>query len=101
MAKEGKIQHNFKRAKLVARYKVRRAELREKTKNINLTMEERLEAVQKLSDMPRNSSETRLRNRCYLSGRPRGFLRKFGLSRIAFRELALRGEVPGVMKSSW
>jgi small subunit ribosomal protein S14 len=89
MAKKSVIAREAKRRRLVEKYQARRKELLEKGDNA---------ALQKL---PRNSSPTRLHNRCTLTGRPRGFMRKFGLSRIAFRELALQGKIPGIKKSSW
>lgn len=89
MAKKSTIAREQKRQKLAAKYAALRKELREKGD---------YEALQKL---PRNSSPTRLHSRCSVSGRPRGFMRKFGISRIAFRELALEGKIPGVTKSSW
>jgi small subunit ribosomal protein S14 len=79
----------------------KRAKLKDIISNKKATMEERFMAVLKLAEMPRNSSKTRIRNRCALSGRARGFHRKFNLSRIALRDLASRGELPGVTKSSW
>jgi small subunit ribosomal protein S14 len=101
MAKKGKIQHNMKRQRLVDLKRAKRLELREKSIDLSATPEERMDARMQLAKLPRNSSEIRLRNRCELSGRPRGFVRKFRLSRIALRELALRGLLPGVTKSSW
>ena len=89
MAKTSVKARQRKREKLVAKYAALRKELKEKGD---------YDALQKL---PRNSSPTRLHNRCGLSGRPRGYMRKFGLSRIAFRELALDGKIPGVTKASW
>jgi small subunit ribosomal protein S14 len=89
MAKKCMIARQAKREKLVAKYAALRKELKEKGE---------YEALQQL---PRNANPTRLHNRCSMSGRPRGFLRKFGLSRIAFRELALEGKIPGVTKASW
>lgn len=101
MARKGKVEHNLMRKRLVERYRKQRATLREKSKDIRLSPEQRLEARMELARFPRNSSETRIRNRCGLTGRPRAYYRKFNLSRIALRELALRGELPGVTKSSW
>lgn len=101
MAKLGKIQHNLKRFKMVNRFRAKREELRKRSLDPSLSIEERMVARQKLASMPRNSSDTRIRNRCNLTGRPRGFLRKFGLSRIKFRELAHEGEISGVRKASW
>lgn len=101
MAKKGKIEQNNKRKALVERYRAKRLELRKKSKDINLPLEERMEACLKLTALPRNSAEVRVRNRCEITGRPRGNYRKFKLCRIKFREMALRGELPGVTKSSW
>jgi len=101
MARLSKVVANEKKAKLVAKYKGRRAELRKKSKDLTLSDEERAEARYKLSKLPRNSAEVRYRNRCGLTGRSRAYYRKFNLSRIAFRELALQGMIPGVTKSSW
>lgn len=101
MAKKSKIARDAQRRHTVAVHAVRRAEIKATIKNTNLPQEERDAAQRKLQAMPRDASPTRLRNRCGVRGRSRGYLRKFGLSRIAFRELALRGEIPGVVKSSW
>jgi small subunit ribosomal protein S14 len=101
MAKKGKVENNNKRIRLVARYIELRRELRSKVKNLRLPIEERELAKKRLAALPRNSAETRVRNRCLLTGRPRGVLSKFKLSRIKFRELALIGQIPGVTKSSW
>jgi small subunit ribosomal protein S14 len=101
MARKAKIESNKKRIALSEKYGALRKELREKVKNENLSEEERFEAMIKLQQLPKNSAKVRVRNRCELTGRSRGFYRKFKLSRIAFRELALRGMIPGVTKSSW
>ncbi|OYT71904.1 MAG: 30S ribosomal protein S14 [Chloracidobacterium sp. CP2_5A] len=101
MAKKSRIAKAEKIKRLVAKYAEKRAKLKEIIRNPNSTYDEREEAQHKLQDLPRNSSPVRVRNRCALTGRPRGYLRKFGLSRIMFRELALRGEIPGVKKASW
>jgi small subunit ribosomal protein S14 len=101
MAKISKIARNDQRKATVAIYAKRRAELKAIVKNMNLPDEERDAAQMKLQKMPRNASKVRVRNRCALTGRPRGFLRKFGLSRIALRDKALEGQIPGVVKSSW
>lgn len=101
MAKQSMKAREAKRTKLVAKYATRRDELRAKSKDINLSEEERWEAVLKLQALPRDSSPTRRHNRCNVTGRPHGFLRKFGLSRIKLREAAMRGEVPGLKKASW
>ncbi|MFQ3583083.1 MAG: 30S ribosomal protein S14 [Chloracidobacterium sp.] len=101
MAKKSRIAKAEKIKRLVAKYAEKRAKLKEIIRNPNSTYEEREAAQYKLQDLPRNSSPVRVRNRCALTGRPRGYLRKFGLSRIKFRELALLGEIPGVKKASW
>jgi|TARA_B110000238_G_C15938430_1_gene357858 small subunit ribosomal protein S14 len=101
MAKVSMVQRDLKRRKLYAKYKDKRESLLSKSKDKNISTEERFEARLKLAQLPRNSSKNRIRNRCLLTGRPRGVYRKFGLSRIAFRELASDGKLPGVVKSSW
>ena len=101
MARLAKIVSNQKKRKLIDRHAVKRAELRKKVKNAELSDEERTEAMFALQRLPKNSCAARYRNRCGLTGRPRAFYRAFGLSRIQFRELALRGMIPGVTKSSW
>lgn len=100
MAKTSKIVKNNKRAEIVARYAERRAELKERIRSAE-TMEERMEAARALAKLPRDSSPTRLRNRDSVDGRPRGFIRKAGVSRVRFRGMAHRGELPGIQKSSW
>ena len=101
MPKTSAIERNKKRIKLSEKYKVKRAELKAILANPATTDEEFYSAQKKLQKLPRNSSPTRIRNRCSLSGRPRGYKRKFGVSRLTFRELALAGKIPGVIKSSW
>lgn len=101
MAKTSAIQRNNKRRRMTKSMANKRAKLKAIIGNKKASMEERFMAVLKLAEMPRNSSKTRIRNRCALSGRARGHFRKFNLSRIALRELASRGELPGVTKSSW
>jgi Ribosomal protein S14 len=101
MAKISKIVKNEKRKAMVARYAERRAELKKIINNPASTPEQIDEAVAKLQKLPRDASPVRVRNRCSMTGRPRGYLRKFGLSRVTLRELALRGQIPGVTKSSW
>jgi len=95
------IQRNLKRVKLVNKFSKRRKILKKIIMNKKTTPENRIEALNKLSRLPNNSSPCRLRNRCIITGRPRGVYRKFKLSRIAFRELANEGKLPGVTKSSW
>ncbi len=101
MAKKSAVEKNEKRKRIVARRGDRRAALRAIVKDKSLPMEERFQAVMKLSQEPRDSSRIRIRNRCELSGRPRGYDRKLRMSRIALRDLASMGQVPGVVKSSW
>ena len=101
MAKMALINREEKRAKLVAKYAKKRAALFEVIENESLTDAERFEARLKLQALPRNASPTRQRNRCQITGRPRGVFRKFGLCRLKLRELAFRGEVPGMVKASW
>ncbi|HVA15714.1 MAG TPA: 30S ribosomal protein S14 [Stellaceae bacterium] len=101
MAKTSSIDKNRKRTKLVKRMSAKRARLKALAADKSLAPEDRFNARLKLAEMPRNSSATRIRNRCELSGRPRGYYRKFKLSRLAFRELASAGQIPGVVKSSW
>lgn len=101
MAKTSKLARNAQRKELVTRYASKRAALKAVIQNPKSTQEEKLVAVNALARLPRDSSATRLRNRCSMSGRPRGFLRTFGLSRIALRDMALNGLIPGVRKASW
>ena len=101
MAKKSKIARNEQRKATVAKYAARRVELVKVLKDPNATLEEKYEAQRKISRMPRDASATRIKNRCALTGRPRSYYRKFGLSRIALREEALNGNLPGVVKSSW
>ena len=101
MAKRSKIVKNEKRRELVARYAERRAGLKETIRNPASSREQRAAAVSALQRLPRDSSPVRLRNRDVVDGRPRGHLRKFGLSRVRVREMAHRGELPGIRKASW
>jgi small subunit ribosomal protein S14 len=101
MAKKSSIEHNNLRKKLSESKLSKRKSLKEIIMNKNTSFEDRLEAVHKLAEMPRNSSKVRFRNRCSLTGRPRGYYRKFGMSRIALRDLGSSGLLPGVVKSSW
>lgn len=101
MAKKSSVEKNKKRMLLVEQYKDRRLTLKKATVDLSLTLEERMAAQAKLSDLPKNSSAVRVRNRCSQTGRARGFLRFFGVSRIVFRELASAGLLPGVRKASW
>ena len=101
MAKKSAVERNKKRMRLVERYAAKRERLKAIASDRELPAEERFTARLKLAQLPRNSAPVRIRNRCELSGRPRGFYRKFKLSRIALRELASNGHIPGMTKSSW
>ena len=101
MAKKSAVQKNKNREKLVKRHAARRARLKALAEDRSLPAEERFAARLKLAEMPRNSSAVRLRNRCEVTGRPRGFYRRFKISRIALRELASTGQIPGMTKASW
>ena len=101
MAKTSAIEKNKSRKKLVDRYAARRAALKAVATNRALPPEERFQASLKLAELPRNSAKVRLRNRCQVTGRPRGVYRKFKLCRITMRELASVGQIPGMVKSSW
>ena len=101
MSRLSLIQRNLKREKLVRKYNKKRITLKKIIKNKKTNAEERIDAINKLSKLPKNSFPCRLRNRCVVTGRPRGNYRKFKLSRIAFRELANDGKLPGITKSSW
>jgi small subunit ribosomal protein S14 len=101
MPKTSAIERNKKRIKLSAKFAAKRAELKAILSNPNTNDEEFFAAQKKLQKLPKNSSPVRVRNRCSMSGRPRAYNRKFGVSRIQFRELALAGKIPGVIKSSW
>jgi small subunit ribosomal protein S14 len=101
MAKKSMIERNKKRERLVQKFAAKRAELKRVMVDPNTSDEEFYAAQRKLTKLPRNSSKIRLRNRCSISGRSRAYIRKFGLSRMSFRELASQGKLPGVTKSSW
>ena len=101
MAKKSAIDKNEKRKQLVAKYAGKRARLKARADDESLPDEERFLARLKLAELPRNSAPGRVRNRCELTGRPRGYYRKFKMSRIGLRELASAGKIPGVVKSSW
>jgi small subunit ribosomal protein S14 len=101
MAKVSSVKRDEKRRKMNTRLRDKREQLKAKIYDRNIAADERFAAVQQLNDLPRNSSRVRARNRCGLSGRPRGFYRKFRLSRIALRDLASFGLIPGVIKASW
>ena len=101
MAKKSSIEKNNRRRKLAKRYSARRARLKAIVDDKSLPMEERFEAALKLATLPRNSSATRIRNRCEVTGRPRAFYRKLKMSRIALRDQGAKGMIPGLVKSSW
>ena len=101
MAKRCMVNREIKREKLVKKYAVKRAELKKQMLNQTLSFEERQEAAKKFHALPRNSSASRMRNRCSLTGRPHGFYRKFGLSRNKLREHAMAGDIPGLVMASW
>jgi small subunit ribosomal protein S14 len=101
MAKKSLVAKNIQRQVMVAKYKDRRTLLRARSKDLKLTLEERMEARAALSMLPSNSAATKVRNRCQLTGRTRAYLRKFGVCRNALRLLAHQGDLPGVTKASW
>lgn len=101
MAKTSSIHRNERRKRLVAKYAAKRAELKAALANPETSDEEFFQAQKKLAKLPRNSSPVRVRNRCSITGRPRAYIGRFGVSRLTFRELALQGKIPGVTKSSW
>ena len=101
MAKKSAINRDQKRRKLAAKYAAKRARLKAATKDESLSMEDRFQAQLKLAELPRNSSKTRIHNRCEITGRSKAYYRKLRMSRIALRDLASRGQIPGMVKSSW
>ena len=101
MAKKSMIVKNIRRKQIVERHRSKRIELKRIIKSPNTSQEDKEIAKVKLEKMPRDSNKIRIRNRCVVTGRPRAYYRKFGLSRITFREMALKGEIPGVTKASW
>ena len=101
MAKKSAVNRNEMVRRLVKRFAAKRQALKATAENESLSLEERFEARLKLAEMPRNSSPTRIRNRCEVTGRPRAFYRKLKMSRIALRELGSQGQIPGLVKSSW
>ncbi len=101
MAAKAKIATNEKKKKLVAKYAPLRKKLKDIIKDPEASDEDKYEAQLKLQKLPRNSSATRVRNRCQVTGRPRGYYRKFAMSRIALRDFGLSGQIPGLTKSSW
>lgn len=101
MAKKSSIEKNNRRTRMAKQYEGKRQRLKAVARDRSLPPEERFQAFLKLAELPRNASKVRIRNRCSLTGRPRAYYRKFALSRIALRELASVGQVPGVVKASW
>jgi small subunit ribosomal protein S14 len=101
MAKKSSIEKNNRRRRMTAQFSERRQKLKAVARDKTKPMEERFAAALKLAELPRNSSATRIRNRCEMTGRPRGFYRKHKLSRIALRDLGSQGLIPGLVKSSW
>ena len=101
MAKKSMIVKNLRRRQISERYKLKRLELKKALKDPSVSQEEKSMARIKLEKMPRDATPNRIRNRCVVTGRPRAYYRKFGLSRITFREMALKGEIPGITKASW
>ena len=101
MAKKSKIVREIKLLKNIQKYAKKRADLKAIINNPDTSIEDRDIAVNKLDKLPKSSSPIRLRNRCFITGRPRGIIRRFKLSRLSFREMALNGEIPGVTKASW
>ena len=101
MAKKSSIEKNNRRIIITSKFKNKREELKNLIQDKNTSQEDRFKAVIKLAAMPRNGSKTRIRNRCEISGRPRGYYRRVAMSRIALRTLASKGQVPGMTKASW
>ncbi|WP_102958512.1 30S ribosomal protein S14 [Mangrovicella endophytica] len=101
MAKKSAIEKNKRRQRMVAKYAAKREALKAITTNAEAPMEERFRAQLQLAELPRNSSKTRIRNRCEVTGRPRAYYRKLKMSRIALRDLGNNGQIPGIVKSSW
>ena len=101
MAKKSQIHRDRRRKALIAKHAATRAELRRKLNDANTSIEEKIQVQEAFAKLPRNSCPTRLNRRCEISGRSKSYYKKFGISRIALRELALRGQLPGVRKSSW
>jgi len=101
MAKTNMVEREKRRAKIVKKYAVKRAQLKELIRNPKTSPEERAAAQARLQSLPRDASPSRQRNRCQITGRSRGVYRKFGLARVKIREVAMRGEIPGLSKASW
>ena len=101
MAKKSKVVREKQLRSMTEKYSEKRKELKSIIKNPKTSQKDKVDAMNKLYSLPRRSNPNRIKNRCFLTGRPKGYLRKFGLSRIVFREMAPRGEIPGVTKASW
>jgi len=101
MAKKSSVEKNERRRRMTKKFAGKRSRLKAVARNQSLTMEERFAAQLKLAELPRNSAPNRIRNRCEMTGRPRAYYRKLGMSRLALRDLANRGLIPGMVKSSW
>jgi small subunit ribosomal protein S14 len=101
MAKTSQVLRDRRRKQLIQKHAGKRAALRKRLKDPNVSVDEKFQIQEEFAKLPRNSCPTRLKRRCEMSGRPRGYYRKFGISRIALRDLALRGQLPGVRKASW
>jgi small subunit ribosomal protein S14 len=101
MAKKSAVEKNERRKRMVDKFKAKRAELRKIVRDKSVEPEDRFNATLKLAELPRNGAAVRIRNRCIMTGRPRAYYRKFGLSRITLRDLASEGRIPGVVKASW
>lgn len=101
MAKTSSVQRNMKRIKLAAKYNEQRLKLKKIIRSETVSQAEKDDAIRKMQAIPRNASPVRVRNRCQMTGRSRAYVRRFGLSRISFREQALEGKIPGVRKASW
>jgi small subunit ribosomal protein S14 len=101
MAKTSQVLRDRRRKQLIQKHAAKRAALRKRLKDPNVSVDEKLQVQEEFAKLPRNSCPTRLKRRCEMTGRPRGYYRKFGISRIALRDLALKGQLPGVRKASW
>jgi small subunit ribosomal protein S14 len=101
MAKKSAVEKNERRKRMTDKFKAKRAELRKIVRDKSVEPEDRFNATLKLAELPRNGAAVRIRNRCIMTGRPRAYYRKFGLSRITLRDLASEGRIPGVVKASW
>jgi small subunit ribosomal protein S14 len=101
MAKKAMVERDLKRRRMAARYESKRQSLKAVMRDENASPEDKFKAAMKLAELPRNASPTRIRNRCLVTGRPRGYYRKLKMSRIALRELGSQGKIPGLVKSSW